>query len=70
MAGGDSRTVQFIGEADGKAVVRVGKGFTPDDLAASFFHNIGFDPKAEYTANAGRPVTLIRDGSTIAGLFT
>ncbi len=41
----------------------------PDDLAASFFHNIGIDPKTEFRANVGRPVTLVRDGSPIRPLF-
>ena len=70
MAGGDVRTGQFIGETDDKAAGPKGNGFTPDDLAASFFRNIGIDPKTEYNANVGRPITLIRDGSTIPGLFT
>ena len=70
MAGGDVRSGQYIGETDDKAAGPVGNGFAPDDLAASFFQNIGIDPKTEYNANVGRPITLIRDGSTIPGLFT
>jgi len=70
MAGGDVHTGQFVGETDDKAAGPIGNGFTPDDLAASFFQNIGIDPKTEYNANVGRPITLIRDGSTIPGLFT
>ena len=70
MAGGDVHTGKFVGETDDKAAGPIGNGFTPDDLAASFFQNIGIDPKTEYNANVGRPITLIRDGSTIPGLFT
>ena len=44
-------------------------GHTPDDVAASFFKNIGIDPKTEYDADVGRPITLIRDGSPISELF-
>jgi hypothetical protein len=69
MAGGDVRTGQFIGETDDKAAGPIDKGFTPDDLATSFFRNIGIDPKTEYNANVGRPITLFGDGSTIPGLF-
>ncbi|APZ93387.1 DUF1501 domain-containing protein [Fuerstiella marisgermanici] len=69
MAGGSVRTGQVIGETDDKAAGPVGRGFTPDDLAASFFQNIGIDPKTEYHANVGRPITLVRNGSTIPGLF-
>ena len=33
-----------------------------DDLAASFFHNIGISHTTEFQTNVGRPVTLVRDG--------
>ena len=68
LAGGSVNGGQAIGETDAKAEGPVGAGFTPDDLAASFFQNIGIDPRTEYEANVGRPITLIRDGSPIPGL--
>ncbi len=68
LAGGSVNGGQIIGETDAKAEGPVGEGFTPDDLAASFFQNIGIDPKTEYEANVGRPITLIRDGAPIPGL--
>lgn len=68
LAGGSVNRGQVIGETDAKAEGPVGEGFTPDDLAASFFQNIGIDPKTEYEANVGRPITLIRDGNPIPGL--
>ncbi|MCP4782531.1 MAG: DUF1501 domain-containing protein [Fuerstiella sp.] len=69
MAGGDVRGGQVIGATDEKAEGPAGDGFTPDDLAASFLHNIGIDPKTEYAANVGRPITLIRNGQPIRKLF-
>ena len=69
LAGGDIRGGQVLGESDDKAQGPKSDGFTPDDLAASFFKNIGIDPKTEYQANVGRPITLIRDGAPIPGLF-
>lgn len=69
MAGGDVRGGQVLGATDDKAQGPVDKGFTPDDLAASFFRNIGIDPKKEYDANIGRPITLIRNGEPIRGLL-
>ena len=69
MAGGNVQPGQVIGGTDEKAASPVGDGFSPDDLAASFFANIGIDPKTEYEANVGRPITLIRDGSPIPGLL-
>ena len=70
MAGGDVRGGQAIGQTDDKAQGPVNDGYTPDDVAASFFQNIGIDPKTEYQANVGRPITLIRNGEPIEGLFT
>ena len=70
MTGGDVLPGQVIGETDDKAEGPVGDGFSPDDLAASFFQNIGIDPSTEYNANVGRPITLIRNGSIIPGLFS
>ncbi len=68
MAGGKTNGGQVIGATDDKAQGPLNEGFTPDDLAASFLHNIGIDPKTEYAANVGRPITLIRNGSPIPGL--
>ena len=70
MAGGATNCGQVIGATDEKAEGPKDKGFTPDDLAASFFRNIGIDPRTEYEANIGRPVTLIRDGEPIPGLVS
>jgi hypothetical protein len=70
MAGGDVKAGQVIGATDAKAEGPAGDGFTPDDLAASFFQNIGINPKTEYAANVGRPITLIRDGEPIPGLLS
>jgi hypothetical protein len=69
MAGGDVRGGQVIGETDDKAQGPLNDGFQPDDLAASFYRNIGIDPKTEYEANVGRPITLIRNGEPIRELF-
>jgi hypothetical protein len=69
MAGGDVRAGQVVGSTDDKAAGPQGDGFTPDDLAATFFQNIGIDPKTEYEANVGRPITLIRDGDVIADML-
>ena len=69
MAGGGVRGGQVVGATDAKAQGPVGEGFTPDDLAASFFKSIGIDPKKEYAAKIGRPITLVRDGEPIEELF-
>ncbi len=69
MAGGSTKAGQVIGATDANAEGPSGDGYTPDDLAASFFQNVGIDPKKEYRANVGRPITLVRDGQCIPGLL-
>ena len=69
MAGRSVQTGQVIGATDGKAAGPLHEGFSPDDLAASFVSSIGLDPKKEYEANVGRPITMIRNGSLIPGVI-
>lgn len=70
MAGGDVTGGQVIGETDATAAEPASVGYTPDDLAASFFANIGIPPSAEFQTDVGRPITLVRDGSPISKLLT
>ena len=69
MAGGDVRGGQVIGETDATAAEPASVGYSPDDLAASFFANIGISPRKEFHSNVGRPITLVRDGCPIRNLF-
>jgi hypothetical protein len=69
MAGGDVRGGQALGASDDKAAEPAGEGYTPDDVAASFYKNLGIDPHTEYASGTGRPITLVRDGRVIGGLF-
>ena len=70
MAGGDVTGGQVIGETDATAAEPASVGYTPDDLAASFFANIGISPSTEFQTDVGRPITLVRDGSPISKLLT
>jgi len=69
MAGGDVRGGQVIGETDKIAAEPASVGYSPDDLAASFFANLGISPETEFQTNVGRPITLIRDGNPISDLY-
>ncbi|QDT02459.1 hypothetical protein K227x_08360 [Rubripirellula lacrimiformis] len=70
MAGGGVRGGQVIGESDDSAAGPRHEAITPDDVAASFYHNLGIDPTLEYDTNTGRPITLVRDGKIIQQLFS
>ena len=69
MAGGAVRGGQVIGESDDTAAGPRHDGISPDDVAASFYHNLGIDPSLEYDTSTGRPITLVRDGQVIQDLF-
>lgn len=70
MAGGAVRGGQVIGESDDTASGPRHEGISPDDVAASFYYNLGIDPTLEYDSTTGRPITLVRDGNIVQQLFS
>ncbi|MEE2639488.1 MAG: DUF1501 domain-containing protein [Planctomycetota bacterium] len=69
VAGGDVQGGQVVGKTNAIAAEPESEGFSPDDLAATFFTNIGVSPRTEFQSNVGRPITLVRDGNPIQSLF-
>jgi hypothetical protein len=69
LAGGGVRGGQVLGASDEKGAGPAGSGYSPDDVAASFYHNLGIDPTKEYKTSTGRPVMIVRYGKIIDGLF-
>lgn len=69
MAGGGITGGQVIGNTDSTASEPDSVGFSPEDLAATFYHNLGISPKTEFRSNVGRPMTLISNGRVIKDLF-
>jgi uncharacterized protein (DUF1501 family) len=69
LAGGGVKCGQVVGASDAKGMGPAAEGFTPDQLAASFYHTLGIDHRKEYHTAGGRPVMIVRDGSLIRGLF-
>ena len=69
MAGGGIKPGQVFGATDDKALGPINEGYKPDQVAASFFHNLGIDSRKEYRTNIGRPVMIVRDGDIIPELF-
>ena len=69
LAGGGVRGGRVVGASDGQGMGPAGDGYTPDQLAATFYHTLGIDHAKEYHTNTGRPVMVVRDGSVIRGLF-
>ena len=69
MAGGGIPGGRVLGASDDKANGPADKGFTPDDVAASLYKNLGIDPQKEYHTNTGRPIMIVRNGTPIPELF-
>jgi hypothetical protein len=69
MAGGGVRGGQVIGESDATAAEPANEGFSPDDVAASFYYNLGIDHTKEFHTTTGRPIMIVRDGKVIDSLF-
>jgi hypothetical protein len=68
MGGGGIQGGQVLGESDETASAPKHEGFSPDDVAATFYRTLGIDHTKEY--DAGRPITLVRDGKVIQKLFS
>jgi len=70
LAGGGMQGGQVIGASDARAEAPAdGKGISPDDVAASFYHSLGIDSTKEYRTPTGRPVAIVRYGTVVNQLF-
>lgn len=69
MAGGGVKGGQVLGESDAKGTLPKNEGFSPDDVAASFYHALGINHEKEYNTTTGRPVMIVREGNVIPALF-
>jgi hypothetical protein len=68
MAGGGVKGGQVVGESDETASGPKGDGFSPDDVAATYYTNLGIDFTKEYHTSSGRPITIVRNGKPIEQL--
>lgn len=69
MAGGGVKGGQVLGESDARGTLPKNEGFSPDDVAASFYHALGINHEKEYNTTTGRPVMIVREGNVIPALF-
>src|SRR5262245_6669444 len=69
MAGGGVKGGQVLGESDETASMPKNEGFSPDDVAATFYKTIGIDHHKEYHTSSGRPIMIVRDGHVIEKLL-
>ncbi|MCC2672208.1 MAG: hypothetical protein K0Q72_4680 [Armatimonadetes bacterium] len=68
LAGGGIRGGTVVGQSDEVAGFPDGEAFYPNDVAATVYHALGVDPRAEIIDMEGRPL-VINDGTPITRLF-
>ncbi len=68
LAGGGIKGGQVVGASDAKGEGPKDRAITPDDVAATFYHALGIDPRKEYNTPSGRPVMIARYGTVIPEL--
>jgi Protein of unknown function (DUF1501) len=68
LAGGGFKRGYVHGSTDAQGMAPATDPCTPDDIAATIFHQLGIDPHQELMTPSGRPVQLFREGHVLPGL--
>jgi len=69
MAGGGVKGGQVIGASDENGMGPQSTPITPEEVGASFYHNLGIDYTKEFHSPSGRPLMIVRQGKVIEQLF-
>ena len=69
LAGGGVRGGSVFGATDGRGMGPEADPCSPDDLAATIFHRLGFGPRHEVTTPGGRPIAIFREGRVLDPLI-
>jgi hypothetical protein len=69
LAGGAFRRGYAHGTTDREGMAPATLPCTPDDIAATIFHQLGIDPHRELTTPTGRPIQLFREGQVVRSLM-
>jgi hypothetical protein len=62
LAGGGFRRGHVHGRTDAQGLAPADEPCVPDDIAATIFHCLGFEPRTELATPTGRAVQLFREG--------
>jgi len=68
-AGGGFVGGRTFGESDAHGMGPKGEPITPEQVAATFYHTLGIDHRAEYHTSTGRPVMVVREGNVLPELL-
>ncbi len=69
VAGGGLKRGYVHGSTDASGMAPNSDPVTPDDLAATIFHQLGIEPTTELQTLTGRPIQLFREGRVIEKLI-
>jgi uncharacterized protein (DUF1501 family) len=69
LAGGGFKRGYVHGSTDAQGMAPATEPVTPDDVAATIFHNLGVDPHSELQTGTGRPIQLFREGKIVDKLL-
>ncbi len=69
IAGGGIRTGQVIGATDSRGTAPIERRVAPEDLLATIYKHLGFDPSSTTMQALGRPMPILEQGTPIAGLW-
>ncbi len=69
LAGGGIQGGATHGATDGRGLAPAVDPCSPDDLAATIFHRLGFNPRHEVATPSGRPIAIFRDGRVLDRLI-
>jgi hypothetical protein len=68
LGGGGVKTGRVIGASDNYGAAPAERPVSVADFAATVYHALGLDPKAEFVAQ-GRPMKMLPEGSVVRELF-
>jgi hypothetical protein len=68
LAGGGIPGGTVYGATDARGMAPSQDACSPDDLAATIFHRLGFGPRHEVHSSSGRPIAIFREGRCLEPL--
>ncbi len=69
LAGGGFKRGYAHGTTDAQGMAPATEAYTPDDVSATIFQQLGIDPKTELTTPSNRPMQLFREGRVVEKLL-
>jgi Protein of unknown function (DUF1501) len=69
LAGGGILGGSAYGATDTRGTAPSTDACSPDDLAATIFHRLGFGPRHEVSTASGRPIAIFREGRVLDSLI-